>query len=77
MGRRIGAEVSVNTSLNVGAPIAQTPDHALETLKRSIGMHALFMVADDGEVCVVWHNIERGPKDGGRTLRSWMAEWGS
>ena len=45
MGRRIGAEVSVNTSLNVGAPIAQTPVHALETLKRSAGMHALFMIA--------------------------------
>ena len=76
MGRRIGAEVSVNTSLNVGAPIAQTPVHALETLKRSIGMHALFMIADGGEVFVVWHNIERGPKDGGRTLLGWMAEWG-
>ena len=49
MGRRIGAEVSVNTSLNVGAPIAQTPVHALETLKRSAGMHALFMIADSGD----------------------------
>jgi carbamoyltransferase len=77
MGRRIGAEVSVNTSLNVGAPIAQTPVHALETLKRSTGMHALFMVAESGDVFLVWHDVERGAKDGGRTLRAWMDEWSS
>ncbi len=75
MGRRIGAEVSVNTSLNVGTPIAQTPVHALVALKRSAGMHALFMIADSGDVFVTWHDIERGPKDGGRTLRAWMREW--
>jgi carbamoyltransferase len=66
----------VNTSLNVGAPIAQTPVHALETLKRSTGMHALLMIAESGDVFVVWHDVERGPKDGGRTLRAWMREWG-
>jgi carbamoyltransferase len=76
MGRRIGAEVSVNTSLNVGAPIAQTPVHALETLKRSTGMHALFMIADSGDVVLAWHDVDRGPKDGGRALRAWIAEWG-
>ena len=75
LGRRIGAEVSVNTSLNVGAPIAQTPAHALETLKRSAGMHALFMIAESGDAFVAWHSVERGPKDGGRTLRAWMEEW--
>ena len=75
MGRRIGAEVSVNTSLNVGTPIAQTPVHALETLKRSAGMHALFMIAESGDVFVAWHDVEQGPKDGGRTLRAWMGEW--
>ena len=75
MGRRIGAEVSVNTSLNVGAPIAQTPVHALETLKRSAGMHALFMVAESGDVFLVWHDVERGAKDGGKTLRAWIDQW--
>ena len=34
MGRRVGVEVSVNTSLNVGSPIAQTPQQAIETLRR-------------------------------------------
>ena len=77
MGRRIGAEVSVNTSLNVGAPIAQTPAHALETLKRSSGMHALVMIADNGDLFVAWHDVEQGHKDGGRALRAWMDAWGS
>jgi len=75
MGRRIGAEVSVNTSLNVGAPIAQTPAQALETLKKSKGMHALFMIADSGDLYVVWHNVESAPKDAGRTLKNWIAQW--
>jgi carbamoyltransferase len=75
MGRRIGAEVSVNTSLNVGAPIAQTPVHALETLKRSAGMHALFIIADSGEAFVAWHDVEREHKDRGTTLRAWMDDW--
>jgi len=75
MGRRIGAEVSVNTSLNVGAPIAQTPVHALETLKRSAGMHALFMVAESGDVFLAWHDMKNGVKDGGTTLHAWIDEW--
>ena len=32
MGRRLGVEVSVNTSLNVGSPIVQTPSQALGAL---------------------------------------------
>ena len=75
MGSRIGAEVSVNTSLNVGAPIAQTPLHALETLKRSAGMHALFMIAASGDVFVAWHAVETGAKDGGRAVQAWIDEW--
>jgi carbamoyltransferase len=75
MGRRIGAEVSVNTSLNVGAPIAQTPEQALETLKKSKGMHGLFLIADSGDAYVAWHDVISSPKDGGRTLRRWIGEW--
>ncbi len=76
MGRRVGVEVSVNTSLNVGAPIAQTPVQALETLKKSKGMHGLFLIAEDGEVYVAWHDVESPPKDGGKALRAWISEWG-
>jgi carbamoyltransferase len=75
MGRRVGVEVSVNTSLNVGAPIAQTPTQALETLQRSKGMHGLFMIAEEGDAFLAWHHIEAPPKDAGRTLNQWVAEW--
>jgi carbamoyltransferase len=75
MGRRVGAEVSVNTSLNVGAPIAQTPVQALETLKKSRGMHGLFMIAEGGDAYVAWHGVESAAKDGGKALRKWIDEW--
>lgn len=50
----IGVEVSVNTSLNVGTPIVQTPAQALEIFKRSKGMDCIFMVGDDGNAFMVW-----------------------
>ena len=75
MGRRIGAEVSVNTSLNVGAPIAQNPTQALETLKKSRGMHGLFFVAESGDAYAAWHDVEGAAKDGGTALRRWIDEW--
>jgi carbamoyltransferase len=54
MGRRVGVEVSVNTSLNVGAPIAQSPEQALATLHRARGMDGLVMVGADGDAYLVW-----------------------
>jgi carbamoyltransferase len=54
MGRRVGVEASVNTSLNVGAPIVQTPGQALVTLKRARGMDGLLMIDDDREATLVW-----------------------
>ena len=75
MGRRVGVEVSVNTSLNVGSPIAQTPVQALQTLRRSRGMHGLIMIADDGDAYVAWHDVDTPPKDRGQALREWMHEW--
>ena len=75
MGRYIGAEVSVNTSLNVGAPIAQTPIQALETVKKSRGMDGLFLVSADGDVTVAWHNVCAAPKDAGVRLQRWISQW--
>nr|AHZ46195.1 carbamoyltransferase [uncultured bacterium N27-1E] len=54
MGRRTGVEVLVNTSLNVGAPIAQDAQQALETLRRAKGMDGLVMVGEDGTALAVW-----------------------
>jgi carbamoyltransferase len=77
MGRRVGVEVSVNTSLNVGAPIAQTPLQALDTLRRSKGLHGLFMISAEGDAFLAWHHVEAPPKDAGRTLNRWIDEWNS
>ncbi|MGB3446795.1 MAG: carbamoyltransferase C-terminal domain-containing protein [Xanthobacteraceae bacterium] len=73
LGRRIGVEVSVNTSFNVAGPIAQTPEQAVETLRRSKGLDAVFMVADDGTVRAAWHG---GDRDSGR-FTGWLAAWRS
>ena len=73
LGRHIGVELSVNTSFNVAGPIAQTPEQAVETLRRSKGLDAVFMVADDGTVRAAWHGGER---DSGR-FTGWLAAWRS
>ncbi|QOZ25704.1 carbamoyltransferase C-terminal domain-containing protein [Bradyrhizobium sp. CCBAU 51753] len=71
LGRRIGVEMSVNTSFNVAGPIAQTPAQAIDTLRRSKGLDAVLLVADDGTVYAAWHGGER---DSGR-FTGWYAAW--
>jgi len=71
MGRRVGVEMSVNTSFNVAGPIAQTPQQAIDTLRRSKGLDAVLMVADDETVHAAWHG---GDRDSGR-FTGWLAEW--
>lgn len=71
LGRRIGVEISVNTSFNVAGPIAQTPQQAIDTLRRSRGLDAVLLVADDGAVHAAWHGGER---DSGR-FTGWLSEW--
>jgi carbamoyltransferase len=71
LGRRIGIEISVNTSFNVAGPIAQTPRQGIETLRRSKGLDVAVLVANDGAVYAAWHGGER---DSGR-FTAWLAEW--
>ena len=71
LGRRIGVEMSVNTSFNVAGPIAQTPQQAIDTLRRSKGLDAVVLVAGDGSVTAAWHGGER---DSGR-FSGWYAAW--
>jgi carbamoyltransferase len=71
LGRHIGVEMSVNTSFNVAGPIAQTPNQAIETLRRSKGLDVVLMVASGGAVTAAWHGGER---DSGRFI-GWLAEW--
>ncbi len=71
LGRRIGAEVAVNTSFNVAGPIAQTPQQALDTLRRAKGLDAVLMFADDGPVFAALH---AGAAQGAR-FRTWLKAW--
>lgn len=71
LGRHIGVELSVNTSFNVAGPIAQTPQQAIDTLRRSRGLDVVLLVAGDGAVSAAWHGGER---DSGR-FTGWYAAW--
>ena len=71
LGRRIGVEISVNTSFNVAGPIAQTPQQAIDTLRRSKGLDVVLLVANDGTVTAAWHGNER---DSGR-FTAWFSQW--
>ena len=71
LGRRIGVEMSVNTSFNVAGPIAQTPQQAIDTLRRSKGLDVALLVADDSTVTAAWHGGER---DSGR-FTGWLSAW--
>ena len=71
LGRHIGVELSVNTSFNVAGPIAQTPQQAIDTLRRSKGLDVVIMVAGDGTVSAAWQG---GDRDSGR-FTGWSAEW--
>ena len=63
--------MSVNTSFNVAGPIAQTPQQAIDTLRRSRGLDVVLLVASDGTVFAAWHGGER---DSGRFTK-WLAGW--
>ena len=71
LGRRIGVEMSVNTSFNVAGPIAQTPQQAIDTLRRSKGLDVVLLVDSDGAVHAAWHG---GTRDSGR-FTGWLSRW--
>ena len=67
----VGVEVSINTSLNVGGPIVQTPLQALDVLRRARALSGLILISADDEAWLTWHALRSGPKDGGRELLAW------
>ena len=73
LGRRNGEEVAVNTSFNVAGPIAQTPAQAIETLRRSKGMDAVVMIAEEGAAYAMWQKGQG--EDGGKRFTRWFGEW--
>jgi carbamoyltransferase len=77
MGRRVGVEASVNTSLNVGAPIAHTPEQAVSTLKRAKGMEGLLMISAEGLATLVWLEDRVEARDRLiESIQGWAAETG-
>lgn len=60
LGRRVGVEICVNTSLNVGTPIVQTPRQAVGALRRARGIDGLLFVAADRTATWAW-DVERRP----------------
>jgi carbamoyltransferase len=70
LGRRVGVEMVINTSLNVGSPIAQTPRQAVAALRRSRGLDGIVFVTASGEAWVAYDRTQEGVKDGGQRLLS-------
>jgi carbamoyltransferase len=75
LGRRIGVEAAVNTSFNVAGPIAQSATQAIDTLRRSKGMDAVLMFAEEGSVFAAWHGGAAEAGASGGCFRTWLAEW--
>jgi carbamoyltransferase len=71
LGRHIGVEMSVNTSFNVAGPIAQTPQQAVETLRRAKGLDAVIMVGADGSAYAARH----GGDSNDRRFADWYDDW--
>jgi carbamoyltransferase len=73
LGHRIGVEVAVNTSFNVAGPIAQTPQQAIDTLRRSKALDAVLMFSAEGPVFAARH---RGSaQTSGDRFRQWLLGW--
>lgn len=75
MKKYLGVELAVNTSLNVGTPIVHSPSQTIKALHRSKGLTGLFMIEENGDAYLVWHNIIKTPKDGGAKLTEWFETW--
>jgi carbamoyltransferase len=71
LGRRNGVEVAVNTSFNVGGPIAQTAQHAVATLRRAKGLDAVLIFSAEGPAYALW---QKNGTQAGR-FENWFAEW--
>eukprot|EP00746_Dinoflagellata_sp_MGD_P032222 gnl/MRDRNA2_/MRDRNA2_17670_c0_seq1.p1 gnl/MRDRNA2_/MRDRNA2_17670_c0~~gnl/MRDRNA2_/MRDRNA2_17670_c0_seq1.p1 ORF type:complete len:788 (-),score=140.17 gnl/MRDRNA2_/MRDRNA2_17670_c0_seq1:41-2404(-) len=80
MGEHVGVQCSVNTSLNIGSPIVQTPDQAIRMLLKSGGMHGILFTTGAGssisKAFLVYPSTTTGVKrECGEQLQKWLAEW--
>jgi hypothetical protein len=56
-----------------GAAIAQTPERALEALRRAYSMEGVFMFSDEGPVFLAWPKQPGGGVAG--RIREWLRDW--
>lgn len=76
MEERVGVSCSVNTSLNVGSPIVQTPEQAIRALLKSGGMHGIVFAVGPQKAYLVYPSTTCGVKrECGEQLQKWLAEW--
>ncbi len=75
MGVRLGVEVSVNTSLNIGSPIVQTPVQAIETLRRARALDGLFLVGEEGDAYLAWNKQVSSPNGGTMRINALLSAW--
>jgi carbamoyltransferase len=54
--------------------MAQTAQQAIETLRRSKGMDAVLMFAEEGPVFAAWHRDAAEGREKAR-FRRWLEEW--
>ncbi len=73
LGERVGVEIAVHTSLNVGTPIVQDPRQALDALMRSRGLDGILFLADDGPAYLAWHRAVAGGTL--PAIERWLSEW--
>lgn len=73
LGRRTGAEVALNTSLNLHAPIVQTPAQAAHLLRRCHGLDAILYLARDGDARLAWSG--GGAADRAGRISGWLESW--
>ena len=51
--------------MKVAGPIVQTPEQALEALRRTKAMDGLLLIGEEGGAHLAWHMVATPPKDSG------------
>ena len=75
LGRRIGVEVAVNTSFNVGDQSHTTPVQAIDTLRRAKAMDGVFMFSPEGPIILAW--LQVGRSVAASRIPEWLANGGA
>ncbi len=72
---RIGLAMAVNTSLNLGTPLVETPAQAAHMLTKSPGLGGILFLSDDGAPIFVWRRQDDETPSGRPSGRHWVDAW--